>query len=103
MIVLSVLIMLALAVAAIYCCYWLFIGLVYLTGMIVTAIQLRTGKLSREQLAANAAKYNEQKKQEKEHKKFLKWWSEITRPSVMDVVLGRSRRSTYIEIKKVKD
>ena len=98
MITLSILIMLALVAAILYCGYLMLIGLVYLIGFIVTGIQVRTGKITREQLAESAAKYREQKKQEKERKRLIRWWREFTRPSTMDIVLGRSSRSGQISV-----
>lgn len=90
--------MIAVAVVAFYCLYFLVIGVAYLISLIVVALQLMTGKLTREQIAENAATYNEQKRQEKERKRFIKWLQDVTRPSVIDVVLGRSsrRRNVFI-------
>lgn len=98
MITLSILIMLALAAVALYLGYLIIVGIGYLIAFIVAAIQLRTGKLTREQLAENAAKYHEQKKQEKERKRLIKWWRDFTRPSTMDIVLGRSSRPKQFNI-----
>ena len=81
-------------------CYLLFIGLLYLIAMVVTLIQLRTGKLTREQLAANAAKYEERKRQEKKQKRICRFWQDLTYSpppglgklfghSIIDVAMGR--------------
>lgn len=98
MITLSIIIMLALIAATLYVGYLILVGIAYLIAFIVAAVQVRTGRITREQLAENAAKYHEQKKQEKERKRLIKWWRDFTRPSTMDIVLGRSSRPTHLDI-----
>ena len=98
MVIISMFILIALMALALYCCYLFVVGVFYLVAFIITFIQLRTGKLTREQLAENAAKYEEHKRQEKEQKRLRKWLRDATTPSVMDVVLGRSSRRNNIFI-----
>ncbi|MBR3565858.1 MAG: hypothetical protein IKN91_05990 [Paludibacteraceae bacterium] len=57
MIVFSVL----LIAACLFAGYFLLVGIAYLVAFIVAAVQVRTGRISREQLAENAVQHKRQK------------------------------------------
>ena len=101
----SILILLVLVAVGLFVAYLLFMGVFYLVAFVVTAWQLRTGRITREQLAENAAQHKRQKLQqrhqkmkEKERKRFFASLHDLIFPSAIDVALGRSARPERVNV-----
>lgn len=83
-----------------------YIAVVLLVRMVAFAIMLfkvLTGRVTREQLAEAAAKRKEEEEQEKAMKRLNDWLDDLTRPSALDVAMGRSRKDINIDITIEKD
>ena len=58
----SILLLLVLVAVGLFAAYLLFMGVFYLVAFVVTAWQLRTGRITREQLAQKAAEHKRRKR-----------------------------------------